>query len=284
MIGKRIYRQPSDGAMITGVFCIVPVILLLPRADDVLPPPPIVLTSAAAGVCYFLHVYFQFRALFVMNDACNAEIFNTLSVLFVPVLAFALLGERLAPMHYAAIGLALVSSLLLLRRQFARVRREALYWLLASVLCVSLAMVLQARSFAASGYAGGVLVFSLATLAMSIAMVCSSAERRARFVELWKRYAWLFVALEMFELTAVFTSQRATDLAPSVSLVALVECALPVFIVLFSAIACGVVRLHAGASIRLQAVLDGQSSNLSAKFLSLSLIALAIAIVPLETG
>ena len=281
LIGKRIYRQPSDGAVISGVFCIIPVILLLPRAGEVLPPPEAAAASAAAGVCYFLHVYFQFRAMHIMNDACNAEIFNTLSVLFVPALAFGLLGERLAPVHYAAIGLAFVGSLLLLSRQIARVRRRALCCLLASVLCASLAMVLQARSFVAASYAGGVLVFSLAVLAISAAVACSSAGRRRRFRELSSRYAWLFVGLGLLELGAVFASQRATDMAPSVSFVALAECALPIFIVLFSAAACGAIRLRAGASLRIRTALADQSSHLPAKLTSLGLIALAIVVVPL---
>ena len=74
-----------------------------------------VVPALVAGVCYFLHVYFVFRALFTVNDASCSETFNTLSVLLVPCLVFVVLGERLSSIYYVVISMALGDILVLIR-------------------------------------------------------------------------------------------------------------------------------------------------------------------------
>lgn len=238
-------------------------------------------TAALAGICYFLHAYFNFRALFTVNDASNAEIFNNLTVLFVPVFAFVLLGERLDPIYYLALGLASCGILTLLRGQIRKMGPNVIIYLTASVICMSLAMVLQAWALRYLDYSHAVFFFSSATLAASIFLLALNRQRRARIIGLCRRIGVFFAGVELLDIAAVLLSQRSTSIAPSVTLVAVAECALPIFIMALSGLYLSGSRFWRFASIRMHDSIVIQSEGWGTKVLSISLIACAIAVVHL---
>lgn len=280
-VGARIYRQPSDGPIISGLFCIVPLLVLVTDVQWEIVTVQTSVPAVLAGVCYFLHAYFYFKALFTLNDASNAEIFNTLSVLFVPSIAFLFLGERLAPVYYLALGLALGGVLILVRHQFAGLNKKAVAFLLISVLFISLTMVLQARAFEQLPYWNGVVIFSAATFLTAIAVVGLQWQRRRRVAKLCWRFGGVFLVVQLLELTAILASQRATNVGPSVSLVVLVECALPLFIM---ALSLGINRVshHWNAiSDDISETLTLQTAGYPAKCVSMMLIGAGIFLVQL---
>ncbi|MGB5586470.1 MAG: hypothetical protein WBN78_01775 [Gammaproteobacteria bacterium] len=279
-VGGRIFREPSDGPVITGLFCLIPLALLLPRIQDWNAMSVSVIGAASvAGLCYFLHVYFYFRALLAMNDGSRAEIFNNLCVLFVPVLAFILLGEELQPIYYLALGLALGGVLLLTRWEIAGVNRRATGCLVISVVCMSLSMVLQASVFDQTDYVSGISVFFLTTFVVAVLVTVSKRARRRRITHLCRRFGILFVGVQLLDMVAVMASQRATDMAPAVSLVAMVECALPVFVMAFSSTILLLSKMSRHVSTQVHDALVMQTSGWPMKLISLLLISGAIAIV-----
>ena len=279
-VGDGIYRDPSDGPLIMGLFCVIPLLASLGTVDWREPDwqaPPV---AALAGLCYLLHVYFSFQALVMLNDAANAEIFNTLSVLLIPVFAFVLLGEKLALVNYAAIGLAAAGILVLARLQVLRLHRHVLGNLLASVFFVALATVLQAWVLKNVSYGTAVGLFSLSAFAAAIIVLALRPRRRQHIAGLCQRFGVIFVAVQLLELSAVFCSQRATDVGPSVSLVALIECALPLFIMAFSWIVGNALCLHRRlGTIQVRSSLALQTDAAPAKLASMSLILIAIVLV-----
>lgn len=238
-VGEGIYREPVDGPLVAGIFYIIPLALFGVPTTTVETStygvnPAIVAVASFAGIAYLLHIYFYFKALFALNDASNAEIFNTLSVLIVPVLAFAIIGEVLEPLHYAALGLAMTGIVVLVGTQLLTLTWTVALHLGLSVLCISLSMVLQAWVLQFVPYHTAAWLFAAAIFLGVLGVLAVRAETRRRIVRLCGRFGVLFIGVELLEMGAVLGSQRATDLGPSVSLVALLECSLPVFVMLFS--------------------------------------------------
>lgn len=233
-VGDGVYREPADGPIIAGLFCALPVLTGFGSGNWYDAGWDVAGIAMLSGVLYLLHIYFYFKALFILNDASNAEIFNTLSVLIVPVLAFVVLDERMAPLDYLAIALALLGILLLINKQAARLSRLAISHLAVSVFCVSLTMVMQAWVLQHATYGLAVSLFSAAAFLSVVLVLCLQRNRRRRVSHLCRRFGVLFIVVQLLELGAVFASQRATDLGPSVSMVAVLECALPLFLMIFT--------------------------------------------------
>ncbi|MGI9206145.1 MAG: hypothetical protein ACR2Q3_19165 [Woeseiaceae bacterium] len=288
LVGEGIIKSALEGTIIMGLFSAIPLVFLVSGSFlasesvdwSVTNTAPIG-TAALAGICYFLHAYFNFRALFAVNDASNAEIFNNLTVLFVPMFAFVLLGERLHPIYYLALGLALCGILTLLRGQIRKMGSNVIIYLLASVVCMSLAMVLQAWALRYLDYSHAVFFFSSATLAAAIFLLALDRERRDRIIGLCKRIGVFFAGVELLDIAAVLLSQRSTSIAPSVTLVAVAECALPVFIMALSGLYLTGSRFWKVASTRMHESIAIQTEGWGTKVVSISLIACAIVVVHL---
>lgn len=279
-VADGIYREPLDGALVAGLFCIVPILAsdgaaTVPDVDS-----RVAIVALLAGIFYLLHIYFYFKALFALNDASNAEIFNTLTVLFVPVFAFFLLGETLSPLHYFAIGLSIAGILVLVRFQFSSLTWRVAGLLGISVLFISLVMVMQAWVLQFVGYATAVLLFSLGAFVSAVVLLGARMQLRRRILKLCSRFGVLFAAVQILELGAVLGSQRATAVGPSVSLVALLECSLPIFVMAFSWMLHVASRHWRGSDTDgIQAALALQTRAYPAKLFSLVLIISAIGLV-----
>ena len=279
-VGEGIYRKAEDGPVVAGLFCLVPFLAFSGPETTSEVDSGVVAAAFLAGICYLLHIYFYFKALFALNDASNAEIFNTLSVLFVPVLAFLLLGEILPPLHYVAIGLSIIGILVLIRFQLSTLTWQVAGLLGASVLFVSLVMVIQAWVLQFVAYDMAVSLFSLAAFVAAVCLLATKVRLRRRILALCKRFGVLFLAVELLELTAVLGSQRATDVGPSVSLVALLECSLPIFVMVFSFMFLLAARYWPKTSLDgIRTALASQTDAYPAKLFSLVLIVTAIGLV-----
>ena len=279
-VGNGIYRKPSDGLFVAGLFCIVPALLLGVTIQPDIIDPSLVLVTAFSAVAFLLHVYFYFRALFLLNDAVNAEIFNTLAVFVVPILAFLFLGERLPALQYFAIVLATVGVLILIRFQAVRMSWLAIAYLLASVAAGSAMMVLQAWALSRADYGTVVFLFTASAFLIVVCILAFRRQERTRVTQLCRQFGALFVLLQLLEIAGVLASQRATDLGPSVSLVALIESSLPVFIMLYSLLLAAIVRKWNPEKVTaLQSALSLQTAAAPTKLVSMLMIIVAIVLV-----
>jgi len=275
-VGDGIYTEPSDGPVIAGLFCALPVFTMAGTGNWNGAGWEVVSVAMLSGVGYLLHIYFYFKALFVLNDASNAEIFNTLSVLFVPVLAFVLLDERMAVLDYLAIALAIGGILVLVSFQISRLSWLVIGYLTVSVVCISLSMVMQAWVLQHASYASAVWLFSLAAFMSVVVALALRPRRRRRIGKLCRRFGAVFIAVQLLELGGVFGSQRATDTGPSVSLVALLECSLPLFVMAFSWLLIVISRYWSQfGSVAIHTALSLQTSAAPSKLGSMLLILVA---------
>lgn len=275
-VGEGIFEQPSDGPVISGLFCLIPAILFSGGANlhniDMLTA----VLAITAALCHLAHLYFYFKALFSMRDVTNAEIFNSLSVLCVPVIAFVLLSERLAPAYYVAVIAAGAGTFVLIRAPLRGVNGPVLGMLSLSVVSVSLAMVLQAWVLQRTSFHNGVVLFASTAFVATAAFMVSVQPRRQRIARVCWRFGWVFVAVQSLELAGLFGSQRATHVGPSVTLVALVECALPLFVMFFSWLLYQLIQHTPSASEALRTTLQLQSRAYSTKTLAVALIGIGI--------
>lgn len=284
-VSNGVYRKASDGPAIAGLFCIVPLLVSSSSLDWINVNWAIVCVGTLSGAAFLLHIHFYFKALFSLNDAVNAEIFNTLCVLFVPVLAFVLLGERLAWPNYVAIALAVLGILVLIRFQLSRLPIVVVGYLIASVVAVSVMMVMQAWVLQYTNYATAVWLFSSSAFVTVILVFGVPSRRRRRIGKMCRRFGGIFVVVQLLELGAVLGSQRATDLGPSVSLVALIECSLPIFVMVFSGLFAVVAhRWMPVRSLALRSVLSLQTVAAPSKVASMFLIVFAIFVARASSG
>ncbi|HNP35238.1 MAG TPA: EamA family transporter [Woeseiaceae bacterium] len=279
-VSAGVYRVPSDGVMVAGLFCLLPLFVMAQFANALDLDFLLVGVGLLSGLAFLLHIYLYFKALFFLRDAVNAEIFNALSVLFVPTFAFIFLGERLSGLHYAAIAIAVAGIIVLIGFQVARLSWQVVACLLASVIAASLMMVMQAWVLQRTNYASAVCMFSFSAFATSLIMVGVQKERRHRVAKMFRQFVPLFVAVQLLEVLAVLASQRATKSGPSVSFVALLESTLPLFVLVFSWVSALAVKYWLPLRfIQLRSTLKLQTVATPSKVLSMLLIVVAIVMV-----
>ncbi len=282
-VSRGIYRRPWDGPTVAGLFCVVPVVIVpMTGRLDFSVEPNVLVVAFLSGLVFLAHVYSYFKALFLLNDAVNAEIVNNLCVLIVPVLAFFLLGERLGILHYVSICIGAGAVILLMMSQTFRLQHRVVLYLGISVSSISLMMVMQAWVLQHLGYASTVWIFcfaSFATVGLTIAVAPGQSKNLLASA---KSFGLAFVGVQLLELGGTLGSQRATDVGPSVSLVALLECAVPVLIMVFSWATVASVRLTHGqaAQILVPALLQ-QTRFAPTKIMAVLMIVLAIAMIQL---
>ena len=296
LIDREIYRKPVDGVIVSGTFFAVPVMFLLPgitadaamlvtvdhwehsRAENTLKGA---LLAMLAGSFYMLHLYFYFKTLFVANDVSNAEIFNLLSVLVVPVLAFMLMGEHLGLQYYGAIALAGVGVLVMARQYIASLSRKAGCYIALSVVFISLSMVIQAMALENAPASSVSAYYLLAGLCIALVLGFYRTARRHRMLRLLWRFGALFAAVELLETLGILASQLAIKLSPSVSLVAVIECALPLLVITFSAFVLWTLKFSGVSAPAVRHAIAIQVSGCGCKCVSIALIATAIFLVEL---
>jgi hypothetical protein len=140
-------------------------------------------------------------------------------------------------------------------------------------------MVMQAWVFKQMDYWNGSMLFLVGNLSAAILMASVKQVRRIRVLMLCRRFWPIFVVAESIEICAVLSSQRATDIGPSVSLVAVVECTLPVFIMLLSLLLLKIPASWMQISQEIRYSLMIQLSAFPAKLVSMCFIGVAVFLV-----
>jgi len=279
-VSENIYRRPMDGTIISGLVSVIPCVYFLINIDSW---AGISLTDAipavVAGVVYFLHSYYYFRALFCINDASGAETFISMSVLVVPVFAFLFLGERLDTIYYVAAIAALIGIVILIACHFKSINRRAIWNLSFAVVYISLCMVVQAWVFKKMDFQHGITLFCAGSFGTALLVCLFKPSQGKRIAGICRRYGPILIFAELIGILAVLMSHRATSISPSVTLVAIVECSLPVFIILLSLAVRTIPKRWYSISTDTHEALALQVSSLPAKLVSLSLISFAIVLV-----
>lgn len=281
LVGSGVYSRAIDGAIISASFSSLPLLAMLPsiQVANIAAYPAII--SFIAGVFFYFHTLYFLKALFALNDAASADSIDTLSVVVVPVLAFLLLGDVLVIQHYLAILCSAMGCFIIACGYLNKTSGNALVFSLLSVLFVSMATVSQAFALSKNSYETSVAIFSVSVLLCGLVSAICYHSFRKRIGVIIRRFGLLFISAECLQQGAMLSSQRATQLAPSVSVVKVAECTSPLFVLLFSAAAIRLVgRRTCTPDINaLQYALGQQLSNLPLKLTAVLFISLGVCLV-----
>ncbi len=214
--------------------------------------------GVAMGATLFLAYAFQTMAL-KHTSASNTAFLAGLSVVLVPVLGAALLRERVAGSHWAAVALA-GGGLFLLTTRGAWTFNAGDALAAACALCIACHVLLTGR------YAAGSDLWWLTAAQIGVLAACSSAAALATGREIFVWHAFLLWPLAFCVLLATvfaFLVQTAVQRCLSPTDTALVFCLEPVFAAVWAAWALGE-RLgtvgSAGAVLILAAMLVAELS------------------------
>jgi drug/metabolite transporter (DMT)-like permease len=163
-----------------------------------------------------------------------------LTIIAVPVLSFFIFGERLSVFKYAGMLVVLLGATLLslnveLRKDFSV---KYLKIMLGAVLFLSLSIILEGRAYdllnetyGAQGFWTGFFFFSLG--ASTAGLLFALYFQRSPLPLIQKYYKIFIIGEGIYFLGNLF-SQKALDIAPSVSYVAAIESFIPVFVLAYS--------------------------------------------------
>lgn len=238
LVGSKIYKTPVDGTIVSCLFGLAPVLLIVSIHNSTvattLTEQSIPGVAIGAALAYMVHLIFYFRTLHCLNDVAGTETFLSFSVLVVPVFAWWLLGERLPSHLYLAFIFAGIGALLQCWFVIKAAGMSTIVNLIVSVLAISLSMVLQAHALDTHGFSTANLVFNLVCFTGAALFLVYSRTTLHRLLKTVSRFPVVLVIAEGLGVLAIVSSHRATQLGPSVSMVALIECLLPLLIVAIS--------------------------------------------------
>ncbi len=289
-----VYRDAMDGAVISGLFQSVPwLLVLLGVIEFDFPGVAAATYSLIAGALFLLAFLAYFEALFITNDGALMQLLWNITVLVVPFFAWLLIGEKLELAHYLGIALAFVGLTCFGFDKRVLTPRSAKIGIamLSAIGVLALSMVASKKAYLLAAPHLSVstvdfwrifLLFCTGASAASCALLSARGWTQGTkwiggMAILSKRYFLLLLMAEMLSLVGSLASQRAISLAPSVSLVAVIECLVPVFVMMASLLLVALLRVLGQRDLvviyRTQLVSPGR------KFLSLILIASGIYII-----
>jgi len=243
---EEIYENEYDGTVITGFAQIIPW-LTVPFLGLVI-PDPITITMAMAGGFFLVTAYFfYFKALFATGDATLIQIlWNTVGIT-VPFLAFLFLQERLSVVQYLGIVITFLGAMYISfdEKMQGKNIKKTVFVMSGAILFLSLSMIFTRDVYSRTSFQGGIMFFSLGSILAGIFFYILRIKKHGigNLVNIGKKYYMWFLLAEGMTLAGVLTSQRAIDISPAVSFVAVIESIQPAFIIFSSAVIFSILSL-----------------------------------------
>lgn len=241
-----VYKNAHEGATITGFIQLL-VLLPAPFLSLTLPDLPAIIFSILSGFCLVVSYFFYFRALFKDSDATFLQIlWNTVSIL-TPILAFIFLGERLFAKQYLGILVVLTGVFLISFKKKASAKdlKKVLWDMSGAVLFFSLQMIFAKEAYTRASFTESLMFYSVGAILAGVLFFVLNYISYHRHLHFFhhthsffkekKQYFHWFFLVEVVTLLGVITAQWVINIAPSVSLVSVIEpSSQPVFIIIFS--------------------------------------------------
>lgn len=238
-----VYEDEWDGLIINAFFQLLPWLLPLFGLVAYSYPGSLVTSIAfLAGSSLVVSYYFYFKTLFVSSDMVVLQALWNVSVPLVPFLAWLLIGEKLSLIHYSGIFLAFIGAMIFALHEKVKEKHLGRVFVLMSggVFFLSLSMVLQGWVYSqvSGDFWTGFLLFSLGATVTGFALSFFDPrplrKRLQHLVEISSKYFSIFVVAEVLNLLGVMATQRAIDLSPAVSFVAVIGSLSPIFVMALS--------------------------------------------------
>ncbi len=231
---EDVYKDEYDGTIISGLFSGIPW-LLFPFAKVVFPQFQISILAVASGYLFGMSIFFYFRAIYKTKDMALIQTLWMMSAVLVPILAYLVLGEKLTLTQYAGSTIVFAAAVSLSAEGSTRKDLcKILPSMVGAILLLSISMIGQKVVYTnKSEFFGGFLMFSLGSFSagFTVLVIRMVLGKTSHLWAMSRKNAGKFLGAESLQLIGVFCSQRAIDISPAVSFVAVIESLLPAFVI-----------------------------------------------------
>ncbi len=236
-VDSRVFSYPQQAVIVSSLFGSLPVLVAVPFNTNVtIPELNISAIAFMSGVFFSVHTYFYIGGLFRRNDTVIAETIQNLSVLCIPFLAFLLIDELLSWIHYIALALAAVGVIVMYvcNSRTTKVNLNGCGYLIIAMLFFSLMMVASEWIYQQTDFWSGYIMFSLGLLVSGVAFTLFADRKKLLQIIYcnWK----IFALIEGITIACMICTQRAVDISPSVTFIAITECMAAFCILILSVI------------------------------------------------
>lgn len=247
-----------------------------------------IIIAMCAGFFGIFSYFFYFRAIFSFKDASLATIFWNLTMVFTPIFAFLLVGEKLAMVNVMGIFLLFLGANCMVLAGGIKKEERGKFWsiarsMLVAVISMSVSAVLLKAAYEQIDYWEGYLISSLGMAIGSIfvyALFFRKSEKK-RFNGVIIKFFWGVFLIEVINVLASSISNFAISIGP-VSLVTALESTQPVFVILFVAGSVFVAKMFGKMKIEIfKAMRREHLSHLSYKLVSIGVMAVGAFFVSL---
>lgn len=284
---KEVYHDAYDGTIIAAFFQFL-ALVLVSIIGFTLPDTKTAMVGILSGFLFLTSYYYYFKALSIDgSDATIILILWNLTSIAVPILAFLFIGERLQSYQYFGILITFLGASLFSFKPGIKkenVKKLSLV-MIGAIMFISVSMVLQEWVFQRAQFGGGFFCFSLGYFLGGFVFLLIGRIIKGNWsqhlVAVNKEYFGWFAAVEIITIIGVFTSQRAIDLSPSVSFVAVVESFQPAFIMLIAAIIYFALKIFTKNRQLIQKIYRDQLTGAAGKSFIILIMAVGIFLINL---
>ncbi|MGB5706629.1 MAG: EamA family transporter [Arenicellales bacterium] len=234
-IDRQVFDNAREATIISALFGALPLLAPIFGIIEIqLPAPKVTGIALLSGVAFALHIYYYLAALFEKNDVVLAETIQNLSVLCVPFLAYFLIDEILTSIHYVGIGVATLGVVFMYCHNKSSVSGgfAGCGKLVVSMLLFSLTLIAGEWVYRHTSFWDGYMIFSLGMFITGFGFFLFGNKKTIPKI-VCSKWRFFFLA-EGLTTIGILCSQRAVDISPSVTFIAITECLVAFFILMLS--------------------------------------------------
>ena len=234
---RNAYRSAYFGAIITGLFAILPLFSLFFLPIHV-PSANLIALGILSGFLTVSYYLFYFKALKVEFPSTVIALFS-LSYVFIPLLAYIFLGEKLHFRQYVGSVFIIMSAFFITAENIKKFKfSKALYLVGFAAVLFAVTALLQKYVYDTVDFFSGYMFFCFGMGLGSIFYAISFKEGRVFFSDFKKvfvKWIFIFAIAELINIAAEFTMNLAISKGP-VSLVKVIEGIQPIYVLGFALI------------------------------------------------
>lgn len=234
---RNVYRSASFGAIISGLFGLLPLVALF-FVNVSLPSFPIAALGVLAGWLTILYYYFYFRGLEVEEPSVVIALFS-LTPALIPILAYFFLGELLTKNQYLGFAIIILASLAISAVDLKKFKFSPAFLLVGiGALIFAFVSIIGKFVYTEVDFWTGYMLFSIGMGLGGLTIMLFTKKGRVfpkEFKKIFKKWFLIFFLVELLGISAEFTGNLAISQGP-VSLVKVIEGIQPMYVLLIAII------------------------------------------------
>jgi len=212
-------KKPVIILGITGLFACLPALVIILTGHFMMPSWSIILFGLVTGIVSLIAYYPYYRALETANPE-SVILFWNLAPVLVVLFAFLFLGEQLSLIKYVAIGLLILSAIIVegSHTDFKpRGNMRALWWMVLGSVVTAIQYTMEKELFTRTTSANGIALICIGSF-VSALIILAPKHRRQALVRAFQKNRMILVINHVLDMSAVVCSSLAISLG-SVSIV-----------------------------------------------------------------